>query len=162
MQAENSELTQLAAQGITVLASSGDLGAYGNTGSNQFPATLNVNDPSSQPLVTSVGGTSLTTGPQQSYVGETVWNDLASSEGATGGGVSFFWQLPLWQQEYADTSYNGGSTTHRNLSNVSAVGDPQTGVAVYSQINGGWVEVGGTSVFRLRFGQAISPFWIRD
>jgi hypothetical protein len=37
--------------------------------------------------------------------------------------------------------------THRTNNDVSAVADPNTGVAVYdSYIYGGWVEVGGTSV----------------
>jgi subtilase family serine protease len=34
---------------------------------------------------------------------------------------------------------------------ISAVGDPLTGVGVYSGINGGWVQIGGTSV--------SSPIW---
>lgn len=77
---------------------------------------------------------------------ETVWNDLAIAEGATGGGVSFYWPIPLWQSRDTYPTENGGSTTNRNLPDVCAVGDPQTGVAVYSKINGGWVEIGGKRV----------------
>jgi len=39
----------------------------------------------------------------------------------------------------------------RNVPDVSAVGDPLTGVSVYSAINGGWQQLGGTSV--------SSPIW---
>ena len=65
MNAENTALTQLASQGITVLASAGDDGAYGQTGTENYPATYNVSDPGSQPLITCVGGTSLATGRGQ-------------------------------------------------------------------------------------------------
>ena len=77
MNAENTALTQLASQGITVLASAGDDGAYGQTGTENYPATYNVSDPGSQPLITCVGGTSLATGRGQVYVTESVWNRLA-------------------------------------------------------------------------------------
>jgi subtilase family serine protease len=50
-------LQQCAAQGITVLASSGDNGAFGN-GYN-FP--YNVSNPATDPYITGVGGTSLLT-----------------------------------------------------------------------------------------------------
>ena len=78
--AENQVLVQLAAQGQTVLVSSGDNGAYGRSGNG-----LNASDPGAQPFVTSVGGTTLFTGPNESYIVEEVWNLLLSSLGATGG-----------------------------------------------------------------------------
>jgi subtilase family serine protease len=145
MIAENTVLTQLASQGITVLASAGDDGAYGLTGTANYPATYNVSDPGSQPLITCVGGTSLATGPGQVYVTESVWNRLGSGHGATGGGISSYWPIPSWQPgEWV--SLNGGSSTYRNVPDVAAVGDPITGVAVYSRPNGGWLQIGGTSV----------------
>jgi len=145
MIAENTALTQLASQGITVLASSGDDGAYGRTGTNNFPATYNVSDPGSQPLITCVGGTSLATGPGQVYVTESAWNRLGAGDGATGGGYSSYWSIPSWQPGQW-VSMNGGSSTYRNVPDVAAVGDPITGVAVYSRPNGGWLQIGGTSV----------------
>jgi kumamolisin len=60
--AEGQVFTQLAAQGQTVVVSAGDDGAYGRIGFG-----LNVEDPASQPLVTSVGGTTLFTGPKEVY-----------------------------------------------------------------------------------------------
>jgi subtilase family serine protease len=145
MMAENTALTQLASQGITVLASAGDDGAYGQTGTANYPATYNVSDPGSQPLITCVGGTSLATGPGQVYLTESVWNRLGSGHGATGGGYSSYWSIPSWQPGQW-VSLNGGSSTYRNVPDVAAVGDPITGVAVYSRPNGGWLQIGGTSV----------------
>jgi len=143
--AENTALTQLGAQGVTVFASAGDNGAYGDTGTEFYPARLNVIDPGSQPLLTCVGGTSLFAGAHQSFLGEVVWDDLGLGDGATGGGVSSYWAIPDYQF-LVDTTRNGGSSTMRNVPDVAAVGDPETGVAVYSKINGGWIQIGGTSV----------------
>lgn len=148
--AENTALQQLATEGITVTASSGDNGAYGD-GYN-FP--YNVYDPGSQPYITGVGGTSLYTGIGHAYVVEEAWNDLLIGEGATGGGISSYWSIPSYQSSGLPGGYmtaNGGSATMRNVPDVAAVGDPLTGVGVYSKINGGWIEIGGTSV--------ASPIW---
>ena len=147
--AEAQIFTQLAAQGISVFASAGDDGAYGDQGIG-----LNVSDPASQPFVTGVGGTTLYTYPnkegQPYYEAEEAWNLLGASLGATGGGVSSYWALPTWQS-IADPTSNGGSATFRNVPDVAAVANPATGVAVYSALNGGWLEIGGTSV--------SSPLW---
>lgn len=148
--AENTALQQLAIEGITVTASSGDSGAYGDGYSYPY----NVSDPASQPYVTGVGGTSLYTGVGHAYVVEEAWNDLLLGEGATGGGISSYWSIPTYQSTGLFTGYmtaNGGSATMRNVPDVAAVGDPLTGVGVYSKINGGWIEIGGTSV--------SSPIW---
>jgi subtilase family serine protease len=142
--AEATVFTQLAAEGINVTVSAGDNGAYGNF-SFHNGSILNVSDPASQPYVTSVGGTTLYTGPGAVYGSEEAWNLLGVNLGATGGGVSTYWQIPAYQQPSYVTT-NGGSATYRNVPDVSAVGNPETGVAVYSKVNGGWLQVGGTSV----------------
>ncbi|MBV8212914.1 MAG: S8 family serine peptidase [Verrucomicrobia bacterium] len=145
MEAENTALAQLTGEGITVLASAGDKGAYGD--GSAYP--YNVSDPSSQPFVTAVGGTTLFTDGNSNYSGELVWNELASNAGATGGGISSYWPLPFYQQYEPVSGYmtsNGGSSTFRNVPDVAAVGDLFTGVAVYAKPYGGWVTVGGTSV----------------
>jgi subtilase family serine protease len=146
--AENTLFIQLSAQGISVLASAGDTGAYGDTGTRYYPAQLNVSDPGSQPFVTCVGGTTLLSGAGKAYLEEQVWNELAFNEGATGGGISSYWSIPFYQtSDYNGLPENSGnSTTLRNVPDVAAVGDPFTGVAVYSKINGGWIQIGGTSV----------------
>jgi subtilase family serine protease len=143
--AEGQLFVQLTAQGISVFASSGDEGAYGHT-EGQSIASLNVIDPGAQPNVTSVGGTTLFLGPGSQWAYEEVWNELGSGGGATGGGVSSYWPLPAYQEPSGWETGNGGSATNRNLPDVAAVGDPVTGVAVYSFINDGWLVVGGTSV----------------
>jgi subtilase family serine protease len=144
--AENQALEGLASSGITVVASSGDYGAYGFTGLGD-PGSLNVEDPASQPLVTAIGGTTLSTVHHQLYDGEVVWNSLAggTSGGASGGGVSSYWPIPTWQTSI-NPAGNGGSSTYRNVPDVAAVADPNSGVAVYSKVNGGWLVLGGTAV----------------
>jgi subtilase family serine protease len=145
MEAENQALAQLTGEGITVVASAGDKGAYGDGYADPY----NVADPSSQPFVTAVGGTTLFTDGQSNYLAEQVWNELASNSGATGGGISSYWSIPFYQQYEAVPNYvvsNGGSSTFRNVPDVAAVADLFTGVAVYSKPYGGWVTVGGTSV----------------
>src|SRR5260221_9127243 len=77
-----------AAQGQTILAASGDLGADGcydpQTGANTAPS---VDDPASQPYVTGVGGTTLRVNFDNSYQSKQVWNDRAIHNGASGGGL---------------------------------------------------------------------------
>lgn len=150
--AEGVLFQQLATQGITVLASAGDLGAYGQEGNG-----LNVEDPAAQPYVTAVGGTTLYTGPGEVYIDEEVWNLLPYGQGATGGGASIYWPIPSYQLEQGFSgpisiaANNGGSSTMRNIPDVAAVGNPNTGVAIYTALNGGWIQIGGTSV--------AAPIW---
>ena len=100
---------QAKAKGITVLASTGD------DGSNGYPLFdfNSVSHPSSDPLVTAVGGTSLYMELDEDYVGtaylyETVWEeaylygdpaDPYLWYAGTGGGVSMFFSMPPWQKE---------------------------------------------------------------
>jgi kumamolisin len=146
MDAENTALQQCAAEGITVLASSGDDGAYGGLATQPY----NVEDPASQPYVTGVGGSSLLTDAKQNYVGELAWNDLGFGYGATGGGISAYWPVPPYQSTEFNNPYyvtqNGGSSTMRNVPDIAAVADPLTGVGIYVKDERGWVQVGGTSL----------------
>ena len=47
--------------------------------------------------------------------------------------------------------FNGGSGAFRNVPDVAAVADPNTGVGIYLKDFGGWIQIGGTS--------ASSPIW---
>jgi subtilase family serine protease len=147
MRAEDTQLTQLVAQGQGVYVSSGDYGAYGDEGNG-----LNVSDPASQPNVVSVGGTTLYLNNQNLDLYEIVWNTLAGTGRATGGGISTIWPVPGYQINYGAPNFGhvmtvyGGSATMRNVPDVSAVADPITGASIYSRINGGWGVVGGTSL----------------
>lgn len=114
-QAEFLAFAQMAAQGQSIFSSAGDTGAFDCLRSDGT-SVLNVDDPTSQPFVTSVGGTSFSafdpaSDSHPSYPGsfETVWNDLNACDsssfgqfacgefGATGGGVSTFWGQPFYQ-----------------------------------------------------------------
>jgi hypothetical protein len=96
--------------------------------------------PAASPYVTSVGGTSLV--PDASVARgwtETVWGSPSGVQG-TGSGCSQYEPKPSWQ---TDTG-----CAQRTVADVSAVADPNTGVAIYDSwnTNTGWGEVGGTSV----------------
>lgn len=106
--------------GVLIVASSGDSG-YGV----QFPAAA--------PWVLAVGGTHLvrdTTTPRG-------WTETAWA--GAGAGCSAFETKPVWQLD--------SGCARRTVADVSAIADPNTGVAVYDTFGqGGWLVVGGTSV----------------
>jgi len=148
IQQENIFFQAAAAQGQTILAASGDLGANGcynpQTGANPQPA---VDDPASQPYVTGVGGTTLQVNFDNTYKSEEVWNDRLIKNGASGGGVSSVWQMPVWQQ--GPGVANAYSNGDREVPDVSVNADPQTGYDIYCTAGGcgnhGWMVIGGTS-----------------
>ena len=131
---ENSAFAQMAAQGQSIYASSGDKGAYDNGFS------LSVDDPASQPYVVGVGGTQLFLNSDGSYGHETTWNvNNTIRGGAGGGGVSSVWSIPSWQHGVAGVA----SATMRNVPDVSLNADQYTGYSIY--YNGKWQIFGGTS-----------------
>jgi hypothetical protein len=86
-----------------------------------------------------VGGTSLRTAANARGWTETVWK-TSSSEG-TGSGCSSDEAKPSWQSVIATSV-----CSQRADSDVAAVADPATGVAVYQTYGGGgWTVYGGTS-----------------
>ncbi len=103
------------AQGITILAASGDAGAAAcdSQGSEPFATRgRSVNFPVVLPEVTGVGGTqfaegsgtywnttnSTTNGSVISYIPEAAWNESSSSGlVSTGGGASGLYSKPVWQ-----------------------------------------------------------------
>ncbi len=89
---ESVEFGQMAAQGQTVFAASGDFGAQACLDLSSPESGLAVNDPASQPWVTGVGGTDLGNlgEPPLTAPTETAW-------GSSGGGVSSDWPMPSWQ-----------------------------------------------------------------
>ncbi|MBI5589090.1 MAG: S8/S53 family peptidase [Deltaproteobacteria bacterium] len=131
---ENSAFAQMAAQGQSIYAASGDKGAYDNG------FTLSVDDPASQPYVVGVGGTQLFLNSDGSYLHESAWNvDNSKKGGAGGGGISSVWTIPSWQQGVAGVA----STTKRNVPDVSLNADQYSGYSIYYK--GNWHIVGGTS-----------------
>ncbi|HEX7908191.1 MAG TPA: S53 family peptidase, partial [Paraburkholderia sp.] len=101
-QAFNSVLQTAAALGVTVCAASGDSGSSDGSSGDQ------VDFPASSPYVLACGGTSLTaSGSSISH--EVVWTDGAQG-GASGGGVSRAFPVPVWQQGLSATSSTGATT----------------------------------------------------
>lgn len=141
---------------VTVLASAGDGGATDQSAYDPSSGAANwftsrvVGWPSSDPLVTSVGGTQLhldASGNRTSA--DNVWNDTAlfGSPAAGGGGVSSVFERPFYQTRVAGLV--GGS---RGVPDVSLSAAVDGGVDVYlgyssvaAGISPGWYVVGGTS-----------------
>jgi subtilase family serine protease len=99
--------------------------------------------PASDPLVSSIGGTSLYAKVGSgSYISETTWNEDSVGDGATGGGFSSFFARPEYQNNVP------GVGSYRGEPDVSWDADPLTGVPVVVSIFGGTyiVPFGGTSV----------------
>ena len=133
---------EFAAQGQSFFIASGDQGA----------AISSVAEPADDPLVTSVGGTTMyTAGPRGAYAYETTWSWFTSRAGtknlATGGGISPAYTIPPWQQHVASLPTNGGSLTMRNFPDVAMVADA---IIVYAN-SGRLYEAAGTS--------AAAPLW---
>jgi subtilase family serine protease len=156
----NSALETAAAQHVTVIAASGDIGAVGEpcqvikglTG-GAFPPVKDVNLPAADPLVLAAGGTSLkashTTG---TYINETAWGRPFRTPGtqfqASGGGFSRRFARPAYQ--------NGvpAIAATRGVPDVSADASPHTGMALVISDGGDHYTIrnsGGTS--------ASAPLW---
>jgi len=132
-------------QGITYLASSGDLGAsdYLDLQKDISPNRA-VGFPADDPWVTSVGGTALTT--DGAHFRETVWN--SNEAHGSNGGFSTFFPLPSYQQSASGSSPNPFNN-QRGVPDVAADADPSTGL--YVNIGGTFTGAGGTS--------ASAPAW---
>jgi subtilase family serine protease len=144
LQAEQQVFADARAKGIAILASSGDSGVA-NYSCNGFQIFLEkaASIPASDPLVTSVGGTTLNAAVGTGeYAGEVAWNEWSAEGGATGGGFSDIFARPGYQ--------NGipGIGATRGLPDVAFDADPLTGVPVVFSFAGGTIiaPVGGTSV----------------
>ena len=136
---------QAAAQGQTILASSGDSGStacYGDTnGLTQTQQNaLAVNYPASSPYVTALGGTEISDADATSstywvsasgsdvstsakrYIPEVVWNDNSAQYGlsSSGGGASALFPKPSWQKGVAGIPSDG----KRDLPDVSLYSSP--------------------------------------
>jgi kumamolisin len=134
-----------AAMGVTVCVAAGDDGSTDgvNDGLNH------VDFPASSPNVLACGGTELIASGN-AITNETVWNELANNEGATGGGVSNVFPLPSWQAgagvpPSANPSHNVG----RGVPDVAGDADPNTGYVTL--VDGNPDVIGGTS--------AVAPLW---
>jgi subtilase family serine protease len=139
---EHAAFQTAVSKGMTLVAGSGDWGAAEFTcdGNSFFKA---VAVPSSDPLVTAVGGTSLNADLYSgAYHNETAWNE-GESNGATGGGFSVLISRPDYQANI------GAPGSMRGVPDVAANASVYNGVYVsWASSNQGfknWV-FGGTSV----------------
>jgi subtilase family serine protease len=174
-QGESTLFEEAAAQGQSIISATGDEGSEDCNQSTGLPnPALAVDDPGSQPFVTGVGGTTLSSlGPPPS---EHVWNSAGNpvglvgvQGGAGGGGVSQLWTMPTYQSG-APASLrliNANSSRSRcgnvggycrEVPDIAADADPNTGYIIYANGAGGdpatpsgWQAVGGTS--------AAAPVW---
>ncbi|GLQ86653.1 S53 family peptidase [Dyella flagellata] len=136
-------LQDAAALGVTVVTACGDNGSSDGVSDGQ----PHVDFPSSSPYSLACGGTTLVANGQ-TIQSEVVWNETASNEGATGGGVSIEYPMPSWQQN-ANVPNTPGGSTGRGVPDVCADADPMTG---YEVLVGGQTQaIGGTS--------AAAPLW---
>ncbi len=154
---------EAAAQGQTITSATGDNGSEDCNGQTILPDTaLAVDDPSSQPFITAVGGTTMSSlGPRPT---EQVWNNggnplgnlLGIQSGAGGGGISSRWAMPGYQSN-APSWLHVTQSHARETPDVSADADPNTGYLIYYNGSGtaggpaGWQGIGGTS--------AAAPVW---
>jgi hypothetical protein len=176
--AENTLLQEAAAQGQSFFAASGDSGSEQCEQYKAEEFQLAVLNPASQPFATGVGGTSLygldaEGNPVFPYdgtlpPGEGVWNNgpyRSEGGGGTGGGISAEWAMPSYQlgaagsvgvinAESSGAPCGAGAGHCREVPDVSADADPQTGYVVYidgGTTEGGWTILGGTS--------GAAPLW---
>ena len=145
---------------VTVLAATGDAGAtdYSNAAGTLLFTHPEVDWPSSDPLVTAVGGTQLALlpGTGQRAAPDQVWNDsynyallnaFSDNPGpqalATGGGKSAVFPRPGYQAAVA-----GVTGSHRGVPDISMSGACSGLVVTYQSFPGqpaGWYVVCGTS-----------------
>jgi len=141
---------QMAAQGQTVFAASGDSGSSDCIGqSPQSGAQLvaaAVDDPASQPLVTGVGGLTV---DKLSPLRQSVWNNCGGQPdncfgNASGGGISSAYPRPAWQVAPGTPTGTARGAHARLVPDVSVIGDPATGMLIYFE--GQYQGIGGTSM----------------
>jgi subtilase family serine protease len=152
VEASSNSLTDLltaeneaAALGATAISNSWDASEfstehnYDSYFNHNIPITASTGDagygvgwPASSPFVTAVGGTSLVRAANARGWTESAWS-------GAGSGCSAYEAKPAWQTD--------ATCTRRTVADVSAIADPNTGVAVYdSYQTPGWMVFGGTSV----------------
>jgi pseudomonalisin len=133
-------LMEGAMQGQTMFASSGDTGSScAVVGSNGVPGSGPplVEYPAASPYVVAVGGTTLLTNPDGTYLGETAWN-------AGGGGLSQFEYSPYWESGIQPVSTTPAGLSFRGVPDIAMDADPNTGGDVWT---GGTMNIiGGTSL----------------
>jgi len=154
MTAMDQAIADGATLGVTVTVASGDNGSSDNPNSTSGVA---CDFPASSPHVLACGGTKLVGDATATTItSEVVWNEITSSEGAGGGGVSTVYPVPSWQSTVGVPASAGGgtgvgsaTTPGRGVPDVAGNADPVTGYLVI--VDGQQQAIGGTS--------AVAPLW---
>jgi kumamolisin len=141
--AMESALQDALALGVTVTVACGDSGFT----DGESDGKAHVDYPASSVYSLACGGTKLTASGT-AIKSETVWNELSSNEGATGGGVSASYALPTWQQS-SNVPQGTNGFVGRGVPDVAGDADPTTGYQV--RVDGQDEIIGGTS--------AVAPLW---
>ena len=154
--AMNEAISDATALGITVCAAAGSSGSSDGVNDGQ----PHVDFPASSPGALACGGTTLMADSSTGVISsEVVWNEMASGDGATGGGVSDQFSLPSWQANAGVPARAGGTGAAapgasdvaggRGVPDAAGNADPSTGYQIY--VAGRAQVVGGTS--------AVASLW---
>jgi kumamolisin len=145
--AMDTAIADAAVLGTTVCVAAGDNGSSDNSSGQ---SGVQCDFPASSPHALACGGTKLI-GDVSTFTieSEVVWNELASNEGASGGGVSVVFPLPAWQDTAGVAQATGVSNPGRGEPDVAGNADPVTGYLVV--VDGQRQPIGGTS--------AVAPLW---
>jgi kumamolisin len=144
MKAFDSACNDAALLGVTVCCAAGD---SGSSDTDPPDTRANVDFPASSPHVLACGGTRLI-GQNGNIADEVVWNNPGN--GATGGGVSETFSLPLYQKAaHVPRSVNPGHKKGRGVPDIAGDADPASGYVV--RVDGVNAVIGGTS--------AVAPLW---
>lgn len=162
----NTEFQKIGLNGVSILTASGDSGANGRTDPDCSVPQLRAAYPGVSPYVTSVGATQLnnpttplsnnppvcSNGQWDCFVGgseSAVSFDVASF--TSGGGFSWISARPSYQDAAVNaylksgvqlppaSYYNASGRAHPDVASLG------TAILIYSQQEGGWALVGGTS-----------------
>jgi len=145
------------AHNVTVLAGSGDWGATGPKPRQGFYPFRTAQWPSSDPLVTAVGGTRLDLNSQGNRnFPDIAWNETQELGGpaATGGGRSIFFSRPAYQD-----SVQNVVASRRGQPDISLNAAVNGGVLVYTSFGGfrvGYHIFGGVSAATPEFAGVIA------
>lgn len=143
-------LAQIAANGVTIFAATGDTQVYGcsyhddATDSDVLQTDVSPMWPATDPSVVAVGGTTLNRAG--ATVNETAWGRGGFGMFGSGGGTSSVFDRPAYQPA------TGVADQMRTIPDVSALADPDQGLLFpFAASDEGWLQMGGTSL--------ASPLW---
>jgi subtilase family serine protease len=136
---QHQEFAKAAAEGMTVFASSGDSGAsQPSCDPNSTAALFSASTPASDPLVTGVGGTTLTANTSTgAYISETAWTEpfgcnppavALNDVNCSGGGFSTLFGRPDFQA----STFKGAHASGRGVPDVAYNAGVSGGVLIFS------------------------------